>query len=141
MKQKHYILGVDASLSQKAIGGYLYQGTENNEIPLRHFSKKLTESEQRRKVYELELLGLQAGTGHFEEILSGRINFSIDRRALLALQPSKSFVKGIRLNRALEYLSNFDFNINYVKGSLNTISDIFFLVINLLKMNKIFRRY
>lgn len=117
---KKFILTTDAS--SVAIGAILSQGPIGQDRPIAFASRTLNESEQRYSTIERELLSIVWACKYFRPYLFGR-KFTIycDHRPLIFLfklrEPNSKLVRW-RLK-----LEEFDYDIVYKKGKLNTNAD------------------
>ena len=90
--------------------------------PAGFMSKKFTPAQQNYAVHELESIAILEALLKWEDKLIGyRIHIITDHKALefFKTQPHLSN----RQCRWMDYLSRFDFDINYVKGELNKVAD------------------
>lgn len=119
--KKSFILTTDAS--NYAIGAVLSQGKIGSDLPVAYASRTLSDAEQNYSTIEKELLGIVWAVKYFRPYLYGR-KFTIvtDHQPLQWLfslkEPSSS--KLIRWRLKLE---EYDYEIVYKKGTLNTNAD------------------
>jgi len=108
--------------SDYAIGAVLHQKDETGWHPVAYYSKKLSKFERNQAIYEKELLAIIRAFEVWHHYLHGSY-FTVltDQRALSWLLNQQK-IQG-KLVRYLNILSNFDFEIEYRKGSLNTVAD------------------
>lgn len=117
---KKFILTTDAS--NVALGAVLSQGPIGQDKPIAFASRTLNESEQKYSTIERELLSIVWACKYFRPYLFGR-KFTIycDHRPLIYLfklrEPNSKLVRW-RLK-----LEEFDYDIVYKKGKLNTNAD------------------
>ena len=107
-----------------ATGAALYQERQGVLRLVAYNSKRLPEAAKRYSISELELLGLTINIASFKHYLKGE-NFSvvIDHSALVYIINSKKAPPTLRLKKLLEILSQYSFNIRYLKGKEMYISD------------------
>ncbi|KAI5151809.1 hypothetical protein ENBRE01_2401 [Enteropsectra breve] len=109
-----FILKTDAS--GNGIGAVLQQNTVDGIQPVDWASKKLTDAEKKMGITEREFLAMAWAVEHFEYYLKGkRFEIITDHMALLALKSGLTF-KSLKLERMRERLSNYSFDITYIKG-------------------------
>src|SRR6201986_69752 len=111
----------DASAS--GIGGVYGQGlTWETCRPAGFMSKKFTAAQHNYRVFEMETITILKGLIKWEDKLIGnKINIVTDHRALEFCKTQRR--PSSRQSRWIEYLSRFDFDIQYVKGSSNKVAD------------------
>lgn len=118
--KKPFILTTDAS--NFALGAVLSQGEISRDKPIAYASRTLNETETRYSTIEKELLAIVWACKHFRPYLYGR-KFTIytDHRPLTWLfnlkEPNSKLVRW-RLK-----LEEYDYNIVYKKGKINTNAD------------------
>lgn len=117
---KPFILTTDAS--NFALGAVLSQGTPPNDRPVAYASRTLNDSETRYSTIEKELLAIVWGCKYFRPYLFGR-KFTIytDHRPLAWLFSLKD--PNSKLIRWRLKLEEYDYDIIYKKGRLNTNAD------------------
>lgn len=111
----------DASI--EGIGAILKQMQRNGkEKPVAFFSKKLNETQKRKKAIYLECLAVKEAIKYWEHWLIGR-KFEVysDHKPLENLNIKARTDE--ELGDLTYYLSQFDFNIKYIPGKLNTEAD------------------
>ena len=110
--------------SKLATGAALYQEQQGVLRLVAYNSKQLPEAAMRYSISELELLGLTINIASFKHYLKGE-NFSvvIDHSALVYIINSEKEPPTLRLKKLLEILSQYSFNIRYLKGKEMYISD------------------
>lgn len=119
---KPYILHVDASFS--GVGAVLYQQHPEGMRPVAFASRKLSSSEQRYAVHQLEFLALKwAVVDKFHDYLYGaRFTVRTDNNPLTyVLTTAKLNATG---HRWLAALATYDFDIQYRPGKQNTDADL-----------------
>ena len=111
----------DASVS--GVGAMYGQGlTWQSCRPAGFMSKKFTNAQRHYRVFEQESLAILEALLKWEEKLIGyEIHVVTDHRALEFFQRQKKLSP--RQTRWMEYLARFDFDITYVKGTLNKVAD------------------
>ncbi|XP_026830969.1 uncharacterized protein LOC113563505, partial [Ooceraea biroi] len=115
-----FILTTDAS--GYAIGGVLSQGKIGKDLPVAYVSRILNRAEQNYSTIEKECLAMVYCTNHFRPYLYGR-KFTIvtDHKPLVWLHSIKD--PSSRLWKWRTKLAEFDYDIQYKKGSLNNNAD------------------
>ena len=121
---------IDADASDIAIGSVCRQWRGDKLVYLGHFSRKLTEAEQRRPIYEREFLSI-AGSLHAyrdwlltstaDVRLHGRHEVRTDHKPLLFLWNQESLTAKQR--RWVNALSVYDFKVTYLEGEKNVVAD------------------
>jgi transposase InsO family protein len=120
---RQYVVSTDAS--GFAISGVLMQDqADGTRRPVAYFSRKLNPAEKRYATHEKELLAIVKAVEHWRCYLEGSphpVLLQSDHRSLqhLNTQPYLSD----RQARWVEKLSDFDFAISYVPGSVNVVAD------------------
>src|SRR5229473_153967 len=111
----------DASAS--GIGTMYGQGpTWQTCRPAGFMSKKFTIAQHNYRVFEMETIAILEGLLKWEDKLIGnRIHVVTDHRALEFFKTQRRLSS--RQMRWMKYLSCFDYNIQYVKGSSNKVAD------------------
>ena len=116
------VLTVDAS--NKGISGVLEAVDEKGKTKgvIEYFSAALHGSENNYYSGDLELLALVTSIKHFKYYLTTRkFLVKTDHSPLLALKANGRLTS--RLERWMSFLSEFNFNIEYIKGSSNIVAD------------------
>lgn len=119
---KPYVLHVDASF--KGLGAVLYQPQEDGLKPVAFASRKLSQSEKRYPIHQLEFLSLKwAVVDRFHDYLYGaRFTVRTDNNPLTyVLSTAKLNAVG---HRWLAALSTYDFDVQYRPGKQNIDADI-----------------
>lgn len=117
---KEFVLFTDAS--GKACGAVLTQKYGDTYLPISYASKAFNPAERKKPIIELELLAIHWGIKHFRPYLYG-IKFLVmsDHKPLIYLfnmvNPSSKLTR-IRLD-----LAEYNFDVNYIKGSENVTAD------------------
>jgi hypothetical protein len=117
---REFILTTDAS--NEGIGAILSQGQRGKDLPIAYASRNLNKAERNYTTSEKELLAIVWGIKHFRPYLYGR-RFKIvsDHKPLLWIMNVKD--PGSRLLRWRIKLEEYDYEIVYKKGALNTNAD------------------
>ena len=90
--------------------------------PAGFMSKKFTSAQHNYRVFEMETIAILEALLKWEDKLIGnRINVVTDHRALEFFKTQRRLSH--RQMRWMEYLSRFDFDIQYVKGVTNKVAD------------------
>ncbi|KAI5173368.1 hypothetical protein PAEPH01_1922 [Pancytospora epiphaga] len=110
---------VITNASSRKIGGILAQVSDYGvEEAVSYFSRTTSESQAKYSATHLELLAVVETLRHFRPYLIHRkFKLKTDHKALLALKHTKN--QDSLLFRWSLFLSEFDFDIEYVKGELN----------------------
>ena len=118
----HFVLVSDTS--KIACGSALYQEQQCRYKLVAYYSKKLPEAVQRYSVSELELTGIMANVAAFKHLLRNA-NFTVycDHSALVHIMAAKREPPTLRLKKLIEHLSDYKFNIKFLKGKEMHISD------------------
>jgi len=108
--------------SNNAIGAVLLQLRNDKPEPLEFFSTTLSSPQTRYSTFDRELLAIFLSVKHFEHILIGRkFRIFTDHKpivhALVMKNPSP------RQQRQISYLSQFDMQISFIRGSENIVAD------------------
>jgi len=119
--QKTFVLCTDASST--AIGGSLNHESHGGRLaPISFFSRKLSHSERRYSTFDRELLALVLSIKHFNHYLLGsKFIVRTDHKPLLHIMDMKN--QSGRQWRWTEFISQFDMQIQYIKGSENIVAD------------------
>lgn len=108
--------------SDVALGAVLSQGTIGNDKPICYASRTLTKTEQKYTTSEKELLALVWATKYFRPYIFGRrFKMVTDHQPLTWLMSHNDHSS--KLTRWRLRLEEFDYEIVYKKGSLNTNGD------------------
>ena len=89
-----------------------------------YYSKKLPEAVERYSISELELTGVMANVAAFKQLLRNA-NFHVycDHSALVHILKAKREPPTLRLKKLIENLSEYKFDIYFLKGKGMHISD------------------
>lgn len=111
-----YTLTTDASGT--AVGGVL----SSQHGPIGFFSKVFKDAEQNYCTYDKELSAVYKSVKHFEWLLFGMtFTLRVDHKPLLNMLSKTSDIE--RRRRQVEYLSAFDFSVEYIPGKENIVAD------------------
>ena len=121
--QRQWIVETDASAF--AIGGILSQKQEDGTVrPVAYWSEKLSSAPRNYGATERELMAIVEACKHWREYLFGSphpVLLRSDHKPLTYL--NRKAVLGQRLNGWMELLSDYTFEISYVKGKDNGAAD------------------
>lgn len=117
---KEFVVTTDAS--NDGVGAVLSQGQIGKDLPIAYASRSLNKAEKNYSTTEKELLAIVWGIKHFRPYLYGR-KFKVvsDHRPLTWIMNIKD--PGSRLIRWRLLLEEYDYEIVFKKGSLNTNAD------------------
>ena len=118
----YFILASDTS--KIACGSALYQEQKKKYRLIAYYSKKLPDACSRYSISELELTGLTCNISAFKHLLR-HVNFTVyvDHSALVNILKAKKEPPTLRLQKLIEKLSEYSFNIKYMKGKDMYIAD------------------
>ena len=117
---KQFIITTDAS--NFALGAVLSQNIDGKDMPIAYASRTLNEHEINYSTTEKKLLGIVWGTKYFRPYLYGnKFKIRTDHRPLVWLMSMKD--PNSKLARWKERLDEYNFEIEYKKGSLNSNAD------------------
>ena len=118
----HMVLVSDTS--KIACGSALYQEQKGRYRLIAYFSKKLPLSAQRYSISELELTGIYANVLAFKHLLRN-VHFTLycDHSALVHIMNGKKEPPTLRLKMLIENLSDFKFDIKFLRGKDMFVSD------------------
>jgi hypothetical protein len=117
---KEFILTTDAS--NQGLGAVLSQGEIGKDLPIAYASRNLNNAEKNYSTSEKELLAIVWGIKHFKPYLYGRkFKIASDHKPLTWIMNLKD--PGSRLLRWRIKLEEYDYEIVYKKGALNTNAD------------------
>lgn len=111
----HFVL---LSVTSKiACSSALYQEQQGRYKLVAYYSKKLPEAVQRYSISELELTGIMAGVAALKHLLRNT-NFTVYcyHSALVHIMTAKREPPTLKLKKLIEHLSDYKFNINFLKG-------------------------
>ena len=118
----HMVLVSDTS--KIACGSALYQEQKGKYRLIAYFSKKLPLSAQRYSISELELTGIYANVLAFKHLLRN-VHFTLycDHSALVHILNGKKEPPTLRPKKLIENLSDFKFDIKFLRGKDMFVSD------------------
>ena len=118
----HMVLVSDTS--KIACGSALYQEQKGRYRLIAYFSKKLPLSAQRYSISELELTAIYANVLAFKHLLRN-VHFTLycDHSALVHIMNGKKEPPTLRLKKLIENLSDFKFDIKFLRGKDMFVSD------------------
>ena len=118
----HMVLVSD--ISKIACGSALYQEQKGRYRLIGYFSKKLSPPAQRYSISELELTGIYANVTALKHLLRNA-NFTLycDHSALVHIMNGKREPPTLRLKKLIENLSDYKFEIKFLRGKDMYISD------------------
>ena len=118
----HMVLVSDTS--KIACGSALYQEQKGRYRLIAYFSKKLPPSAQRYSISELELTGIYANVLAFKHLLrNAHFTLYCDHSALVHIMNGKKEPPTLRLKKLIENLSDFKFDIKFLRGKDMFVSD------------------
>lgn len=119
---KPYFLQTDAS--GVGLAGVLYQFDDTGETMIIGFhSKALTEAQKNWTVTEQEFFSIISCLRKFETYLRGaKVIIKTDHKALMFVKNWKLY--NARVTRWMNYLENFQYEVQHIKGSENIVPDI-----------------
>lgn len=117
-------LSLTTDASDSAIGAALEQLENNIWKPVGFFSRKLSPTETKYSTYNRELLAIFAAIKFFRHILEGR-QFIVrtDHRPLVYAFAQKANKASPRQLTQLDFISQFNMEIIYLKGEDNVVAD------------------
>ena len=118
----HMVLVSDTS--KIACGSALYREQKGRYRLIAYFSKKLPLSAQRYSISELELTDIYANVLAFKHLLRN-VHFTLycDHSALVHIMNGKKEPPTLRLKKLIENLSDFKFDIKFLRGKDMFVSD------------------
>lgn len=117
---KEFILTTDAS--NQGLGAVLSQGEIGKDLPIAYTSRNLNNTENNYTTSEKELLAIVWGVKHFSPYLyRRRFKIASDHKPLTWIMNVKD--PGSRLIRWRIQLEEYDYEIVYKRGALNTNAD------------------
>ena len=118
----HFVLVSDTS--KIGCGAVLYQKQRGKYHLVAYYSKRLPEAVANYSISELELTGVMANVAAFKHLLRNA-NFHVycDHSALVHILKAKREPPTLRLKKLIENLSEYKFDIYFLKGKEMHISD------------------
>ena len=118
----HFVLVSDTS--KVGCGAALYQKQRGRYHLVAYYSKRLPEAVANYSISELELTGVMANVAAFKHLLRNA-NFHVycDHSALVHILKAKRETPTLRLKKLIENLSEYKFDIYFLKGKEMHISD------------------
>ena len=118
----HFVLVSDTS--KVGCGAALYQKQRGKYHLVAYYSKRLPEAVANYSISELELTGVMANVAAFKHLLRNA-NFHVycDHSALVHILKAKREPPTLRLKKLIENLSEYKFDIYFLKGKEMHISD------------------
>ena len=118
----HFVLVSDTS--KIGCGAVLYQKQKGKYHLITYYSKKLPEAVERYSISELELTGVMANVVAFKHLLRNA-NFHVycDHSALVHILKAKRELPTLRFKKLIENLSEYRFDIYFLRGKEMHISD------------------
>ena len=111
---------IQSDASKKGLGAVLLQ----DDKPVIYASRTLTETEQRYSNIERELLGVVFALERFHHYVYGyTATVQTDHKPLVSVWKKSIVCNSPRLQRLLLRLSQYDVNIEYLKGKDNVVAD------------------
>ena len=115
---------LNSDTSKFATGSTLYQIQNGKPQLIAYASKRLPEAAKSYSITELELCGLAINIASFAHLLK-RVDFDaiVDHLALTHIIKDNMELATTRINRLLELISSYSFNLYYMKGKDMILSD------------------
>ena len=118
----HHPIYVCTDGSKMGIGGYLYQAIDGEERIISFYSRSTTKAERKWDTRDLEVLAIISTLEHYRPVIDGqRLRLITDHKNLKWLLDQKN--PSGRLGRWVLRLSEFDFELEYRKGSRMQVAD------------------
>ena len=120
---KRFILTTDASAY--AIGATLQQDFKDGRHPVAYFSKSLLPAERNYNIYDRELLSIIYAIKAFRYMLLGakhKILIQSDHNNLKYFKSARKITP--RQARWMEFLEDYDFELEHLPGYTNTVADL-----------------
>ena len=110
--------------SKLATGSALYQVQEGKPKLIAYVSKRMPEAAKNYSITKFEMCGLAINIASFAHLLK-RVDFDavVDHLAIMQIMKSKTEPATNRINRLLEILSSYSFNLYYIKGKDMVLGD------------------
>ncbi|MEL7520467.1 MAG: reverse transcriptase family protein, partial [Cyanobacteria bacterium J06553_1] len=110
--------------SNTGLGAVLMQIVNNQLQPIAFASRVLNKAERNYATTDREMLGVVWGLKHFREIIMGyKINLYTDHNPLVAINSHSYKDPHGRIARYILTLNDFEVEVKYIKGTLNTPPD------------------
>ena len=121
-KRGRFLLYSDTS--KYATGGALHQVQNGKPKLIAYMNKRMPEAARNYSITELEMCGLAINIASFAHLLK-RVDFDamVDHLAIMHIMKSKMEPATNRIERLLEVLSSYSFNLYYIKGKDMILSD------------------
>ena len=118
----HFVLVSDTS--KIGCGAALYQKQKGKYHLIAYYSKKLPEAVERYSISELELTGIMANVVALKHLLrNAKFHVYCNHSALVHILKAKREPPTLRLKKLIENLSEYKFDIYFLKGKEMHISD------------------
>ena len=118
----HFVLVSDTS--KVGCGAALYQKQRGRYHLVAYYSKRLPEAVANYSISELELTGVMANVAAFKHLLrNAKFHVYCDHSALVHILKAKREPPTLRLKKLIENLSEYKFDIYFLKGKEMHISD------------------
>ena len=118
----HFVLVSDTS--KVGCGAALYQKQRGGYHLVAYYSKRLPEAVANYSISELELTGVMANVAAFKHLLrNANFHLYCDHSALVQILKAKREPPTLRLKKLIENLSEYKFDIYFLKGKEMHISD------------------
>ncbi|CAF4782471.1 unnamed protein product [Rotaria socialis] len=128
-------LTISTDASTVATGGVLQQLQNGVEHIIAFTSSTFTQTQRHYTVTELEILAIKASIRAFHPFIQNRhFVLKSDHAPLLHLVSMRPF--NGRIARTLEFLSNYDFEVQWVAGENNTLPDMLSRAVIIVPVNK-----
>lgn len=119
---KQFMLRTDACGT--GMGAVLLQKNVKDEwVPVQWASKKFTPTETRYGISEMEMLAVYWAVKKFEYELRGRRFILVTDHKALEVIRTKAYMENNRINRWVEQIQEFDFEVRYNKGEEMAVPD------------------
>ena len=120
---KPTVITTDAS--EVGIGATLTQVDQGKEVPISCFNRTLSPSERNYSATEREAFAVMSALEHWEKLVLGRpVLVRTDHQALIsALQHPKDRRQSSKFSRWLDRLKPFNFTVEHIRGTSNTVAD------------------
>ena len=113
---------VTSDASQTGVGAVLTQTDETGCRPVAYASRKLNKAEQGYSTHERELLAILYSLQTWRPYLNGsKFKILTDHHPLKYLDSQRTLSR--KQARWVEFMQEFDYRIDYIKGKLNTVAD------------------